>query len=110
VRVSVATAATSCIRPWTIGPSIGLIHGTATRMKQTGNAKCRTATLPPQYQIARSVRLTTTSAWIHESGRQSGLATSKRRIGASTARAMTAPMVISFLVLVVREVASDVTE
>ncbi len=48
VSVSVATEATIRISHCTSGASIGVTHGTATRMKQTGNAKCRTAFRPPQ--------------------------------------------------------------
>ena len=48
VSVSVATEATIRISHCTSGASIGVSHGTATRMKQTGKAKWRTAALPPQ--------------------------------------------------------------
>ena len=53
LAVSLAIIATTRIKPWTIGASIGVTQGTATKMKQTGNAKWRSHGPPtnaPDYQ------------------------------------------------------------
>ncbi len=47
VIVSVAIPATMRIRPWTMGASMGVTHGTATKMNATGNAKWRIHARPP---------------------------------------------------------------
>ena len=79
--VSVAIPATIRMRPCTIGPSIGVTHGTATKINATGKAKCRTQGRPPICRKKSNVIPTTIAACIQPSGRQSGLPSSKRRTG-----------------------------
>src|SRR5947207_15757950 len=64
-----------------MGASMGVTHGTATRMKATGKAKWRSHGFPPNDQMTSIVRQTTASACAQLSGRQSGLATSNNRTG-----------------------------
>ena len=81
--ISLAIAATICIKPCTTGTSIGVTHGTATNIKRIGNAKCRSQGVPPLRQTYKSVRVATMDAWTQLSGRQSGFPISKRRTGRS---------------------------
>src|SRR5207245_10065151 len=47
VTVYAATAATARIRPWMMGTSIGVTHGTATKKNAIGKAKWRVHGFPP---------------------------------------------------------------
>src|SRR6266542_2540 len=65
-----------------MGPSIGVTHGTATKMNATGKAKWRSheaAAGPPTHQRYKRDSVTTDAVWSQAIGRHSGLAISKRR-------------------------------
>src|SRR4029077_15081332 len=63
------------------GTSSAVGHGTATKKNATGNAKWRTHGLPPTHHRYKRASVATAAAWIHPSGRHSGVAISKRRTG-----------------------------
>src|SRR3954469_13296066 len=67
--------------PWMIGCSIPVGHGTATRKKRIGKAKCFSQGRPPARHIKISAKPTTTIEYVQLSGRQSGFATSMSRMG-----------------------------
>src|SRR6266550_3214384 len=62
-----------------MGPSIGVTHGTATKMNATGKAKWRSHDLPPTYHGYKRVSVTTDAVRSQARGRHSGFAISKRR-------------------------------
>src|SRR5437016_8881774 len=64
-----------------MGTSIGVTHGTATKMNATGKAKWRSHGFPPADQMYKSVSAATEAVWIQPSGRHSGVPISKSRIG-----------------------------
>ena len=88
--VSDTAAAMPCIRPWITGASIGVTHGTATKMNAIGKAKCRTQEGPASYHMYKRVRVTATAACSQPRGRQSGFPISNNRNGRSNNRQQTA--------------------
>src|SRR4249919_324179 len=70
-----------------MGTSTAVGHGTAMKKNATGNAKWRTHGLPPTHHRYKRVSVATEAAWIHPSGRHSGVAISKRRTGKSNSSA-----------------------
>src|ERR1041385_4956823 len=88
--VSDTAAAMPCIRPWITGASIGVTHGTATKMNATGKAKWRRQEMPPRNHIYKRVRVTAAAACSQPSGRQSGFPISNNRSGRSNNKQQTA--------------------
>src|SRR5439155_20167780 len=80
VTVSAATRATARIRPWIIGASIGVTHGTATKKNAIGKAKWRSHGFPPADQMYKSARIATEPVWTQQSGRHDGVPFSNDRM------------------------------